>query len=101
MLITPKKKRIFFHLPIIRSPDIRTVSVIFYSNWSNVHQNFDISFECTLNLVINKLLLSDRRSWVINWCFKLFYLTLFKVLHLNLPQNRTPILILNRTRQEK
>jgi intracellular septation protein A len=32
--------------------------------------------------VINKLLLSDRRSWVINWCFKLFYLTLFKVLHL-------------------
>jgi hypothetical protein len=86
---------------MIRSHDIRTVSVIFYSNWSNVHQNFDFSFECTLNLVINKLLLSDRRSWVINWCFKLFYLTLFKVLHLNLPQKGTPILILNRTRQEK
>jgi hypothetical protein len=60
---------------IIRSPDIRTVSVIFYLNWSNVHQNFDFSFECTLNLVINKLLLSNRK--------KLGYKLVFQIILFN------------------
>jgi hypothetical protein len=87
-------------LCIIRSLDFRTVSVTFYRNWLNVHQNFDFSFECTLNLVRNKLLVTNRKKLGYT-LFKLFYLMLFKILYLNLHQNRTLILILIRTRQEK